>query len=271
MTNSTIASLWIKRFHPADANATRLVCFPYAGGSATFYHPFSAALSPQLEVLAIQYPGRQDRRREPFAESIAQLADAVVAELTAFADRPMAMFGHSMGAVLAFEVAARLEREGRQDVRAVFASGRRAPSRCREEDVHLRDDAGIVSELRRINGTDARLLGDKDMLPLIVPTVRADYRLIETYRLDQYRTLRSPIIVLRGAHDVLVTPDEAAAWREHTTGGFDLHTYDGDHFYLNEAMDDVAAMVARTLRRDSEHHAARPSRRPPTSTPETLR
>lgn len=103
---------WVRRFHPDGRDAAhRLICFPHAGGSASFYFPVSRALTPGVDVLAIQYPGRQDRRHEPCIDSIAALADALAEEVRPWCDRPVTFFGHSMGATLAFEVARRLEAE----------------------------------------------------------------------------------------------------------------------------------------------------------------
>ncbi|TDB95509.1 alpha/beta fold hydrolase [Actinomadura sp. 7K534] len=153
---------WIRRFHPAPEAATRLVCFPHAGGSAPFYFPVSATLSPGVEVLTVQYPGRQDRRNEPPIGHIPALADAVFEALRPWlADRP-ALFGHSMGSVVAFEVARRME-EHSTPPRVLVASGRRAPSRYRGESVHQRDDEGILAELRKLSGTDPRLLADEEL------------------------------------------------------------------------------------------------------------
>lgn len=147
------ASGWIRRFHHAAPDAPRLLCLPHAGGSAGFFTGLSAALSPAVDVVAVQYPGRQDRRREPAVTSLPLLADQVFQALAPFGDRPLALFGHSMGATLAFEVAARLESHGRAVTRLV-ASGRRAPSRHRDENVHRRDDEGVVQELRRLGGSE---------------------------------------------------------------------------------------------------------------------
>ncbi|GGO97776.1 thioesterase II family protein [Wenjunlia tyrosinilytica] len=239
--------LWCRRFHPAQDAADRLVCFPHAGGSASFYFPVSAALSPRVDVLAVQYPGRQDRRSEPIVDDIGTLADRIHEALKAWADRPLTFFGHSMGAVLAFEVARRLERDGEGPVR-LFASGRRAPSRHRDENVHKRDDDGLIAELRAMSGTDSRLLGDDELLRMILPALRGDYRAVETYRSEPGAAVRCPITALVGDADPKTTLEEAEGWEEHTTGSFGLSVFPGGHFYLSSRSADVLEVL-------SEHFA----------------
>lgn len=224
------------------------MCFPHAGGSASFYVPVSAALAPSIDVVAVQYPGRQERYRERPFESLHELADAAASELVALADRPLALFGHSLGAAVAFEVARRLERDSGTGVVALFASGRRAPGALRVEDVHRRDDAGLIAEVRSLEGTDSRVLDDADVLRLVLPALRADYTAIETYRPEPDSVIRAPVVVLVGDRDPQVTIDEAVAWRNHTTGGVDLRIFGGGHFYLlehrAEVLDAVASVVA---------------------------
>ncbi|MFJ7906066.1 thioesterase II family protein [Kitasatospora sp. NPDC096204] len=244
------AALWVRRFHPNDDSPTRLVCFPHAGGSASFYFPVSAALADRTDVLCLQYPGRQDRRTEPCVDSIPELADLVHAALAPWADRPTVFFGHSMGAVLAFEVARRQEREGNGPV-ALFASGRRAPSCVRDETVHLRDDDGIVRELHELSGTDAALLGDEELLRMILPAIRADYTAIETYRPEPDAVIAAPVHVLTGDDDPKTTIDEARAWERHTTGGSDLTVLPGGHFFLAHHQRDINGRIADRLARVS--------------------
>lgn len=234
---------WVRRFHPPRQNRARLVCFPHAGGSASFFFPVSKALSPALDVLAIQYPGRQDRRLEPGITSIAELADQATEALRSHLDRPLILFGHSMGAIVAFEVARRLERDGDGRVIDLFVSGRRAPSRHQDENVHLRDDEGIVAELKLMSGTDAALLGDDEILRMILPAIRSDYTAIETYRCEPGATVSCPITVLVGEADPRTSPDEASAWNDHTTGLFELHTYAGGHFFLAHHQPEITNLI----------------------------
>ncbi|WP_324197967.1 thioesterase II family protein [Nocardia abscessus] len=220
-------------FHPSPGPRARLVCLPHAGGSASFFLPFSKLLSPEYEVLSIQYPGRQDRRLEPLIDSVDRLSDLIADELGPWLDLPMAFFGHSMGALVAYETARRLEAEGKR-VEALFVSGRRAPSRHRDEVVHQYDDERLLKEIRNLNGTDERVLNDPEILRPMLTVIRSDYKAVETYMHIQGIQLSSPIHAHIGLEDARVCIDEAKAWKEHTSGRFELHTHRGGHFYLAE-------------------------------------
>lgn len=230
---TSTASAWIRRFRPQDDAPVRLVCLPHAGGSASYFLPVATALSPAVDVLAVQYPGRQDRRGEPCVDSLEELADQVVMQLHDWTGRPLALFGHSMGATLGFEVARRLERAGTVPV-ALFASGRRAPSCFRDERVHLEDDEGLLAEVRGLSGTDSRVFGDDEIVRMVLPALRADYRAAETYRYQPGEPLHCPIVGFVGEDDPKVTVDEARAWEHHSAAPFEFHRYPGGHFYLNE-------------------------------------
>lgn len=239
--------LWIRRFHPSPERTVRLVCFPHAGGSASFFFPVSEALSGSIEVLAVQYPGRQDRRAEPGIDDIGALAEEIYLALMPWTDLPLAFFGHSMGAVLAFEVAHRLEDRDGIVLAGLFPSGRRAPSRYRDENIHSGNVNEILDELRLLSGTDATLLGDEQLLHMILPALRSDYKAIETYRCAPGLTIRSPIKVLVGEDDVKTTIDEARDWVRHTTGKFDIRIFPGGHFYLNTHQSAVINTITNYL------------------------
>ncbi|MDT0309690.1 alpha/beta fold hydrolase [Streptomyces sp. DSM 44917] len=242
------ASRWVRRYHARPDAAVRLVCLPHAGGSASFFFPFSRALPADLEAVAVQYPGRQDRHAEPLIPAVPELADAVYAALLPWADRPLAFFGHSMGAILAFEVARRFEREKGLVAAALFASGRRGPTTHRDERVHERDDQGLLDELRSLSGTDSQVLGDEELLRMVLPAIRSDYRAIETYAYRPGPPLRCPVHVLTGDTDPKVTAPEAAAWSEVTTHPARVHTYPGGHFFLTTHQAAIRALVTDTLR-----------------------
>lgn len=246
MTESN--SVWIRRFHPTPDPSPRLVCFPHAGGAATYFFPVSRSLAPDIEVLAVQYPGRQDRRTEQPLDSIADLADIITEQLQGWLNRPLAFFGHSMGATLAFEVARRLERQGHHPI-ALFASGRRAPSQTRDEHYHTLPDDQLLAEIRSLSGTDAGLLNDDEIIRMILPAVRADYRAAETYRYPPGTDLSCPVHALTGDADPKVTVEETVAWQEHTSAACQLHVYPGAHFYLNDHVSEVLAVISNQLLR----------------------
>jgi surfactin synthase thioesterase subunit len=238
---------WVRRLRRTVDSEISLVCLPHAGGSASFYLPLAAAMPPQIEVLAVQYPGRQDRRADPLIGSIAELADRLAGVLRPLADGRLALFGHSMGAVVGYETALRLERGGAAGPEMLFASGRPAPSRHRSGTVHLRDDDGIVAEIARLNGTAPALLADPEIRAMILPALRSDYRAIETYRYQDSAVLRCPITALAGAADPHTTVDEARAWAGHTTASFVLRVFPGDHFFINPALPAVVDAVRHHL------------------------
>lgn len=248
---------WIRRFHPSDA-CVRLVCFPHAGGSASYYHGMSRTLSAETDVLAVQYPGRQERRGEPCVRDLAELADLVLEEIRPWADRPLALFGHSMGALLSFEVARRLEHE-RIVPATLFVSGRCAPHLARHGDVHLRSDDELVAAVRKLNNDDLHLLDEPEVRDLLLPPLRSDYQAVETYRYEPGPALGCPVVVLTGDRDPQVTCDEAQAWCEHTTGTFELRSFPGGHFYLDThatAVTEVVATRLRSLRMQIARHGA---------------
>ncbi|MGW6569557.1 thioesterase II family protein [Streptomyces sp. NPDC054975] len=238
---------WLVRHHPAPGSDLTLVCFPHAGGSASYFRPLAGALSPRVDVLSLQYPGRQDRRNEPCIESVDGLVDGITQALRPLAGRPTVFFGHSMGAILAFETARRLAAVPGAEPLGLVLSGRRAPRTVRHESVHLRDDAGLIAEIQKLNGTDPALLVDEDILRMALPSLRADYTAVETYEYREGPELRCPIRIFTGDADPQVTREEAERWAEHTTSSFDIRTFPGGHFYLNEQPGPVTAALVAEL------------------------
>jgi surfactin synthase thioesterase subunit len=247
-TEPSRADRWIRRFAPAPDAPTTLVCFPHAGGSASFYAPLARTLAPDLDVLTLNYPGRQARRAEPVVDDIAQLADRIAEVLPPFiSDRTYAFFGHSMGAVVAFEVACRLEHAQGTSPAMLWASARRAPSIPDGTSVHLLDDDSLVAVMKRLSGTPATLFDEEELIRWALPAVRGDYRAIETYRCVPGATVSCPISVLVGDGDPITSVEQAAAWQRHTAGEFALCVLPGGHFYLADHGELVVARIRAQL------------------------
>lgn len=221
--------------------------------NSLIWRPKTRDLTPRVEVLAVQYPGRQDRYQEPCLTSVDDFADQIGAALAdlewadgADGERPLALFGHSLGASVAFEPTRRLEAAGRKPA-VLFVSGRRAPSRHGTGTVHLRPDNGLLAELRTLDGTDSPLLADPDVVRMILPALRNDYRAAETYQYRPGPPLTTPVCAFMGESDPRVDHDDMRAWQEHTGGGFELFGYPGGHFYLKDHRPALTGVIADRL------------------------
>ncbi|GAA4707675.1 thioesterase II family protein [Phytohabitans rumicis] len=244
-------------FRPLVTPSVRLVCFPHAGGTATFFRTWADGL-PGVEVMALRYAGRQDRLGDPFPASLAALADEVAESLTARLDAPLAFFGHSMGALLAFEVGTRLEtRHGTSPVR-LFVSGRPAPHRAEPTELHLADEAGLLAEVARLGNPDPLVFADPDLRALVLPALRDDYRLLETHRFAHSR-VRATVVAYGGDRDPACGVRALPAWAELTTGGFAQRVFPGDHFYLVPCEPALVADVGERLRAALNEHASKPA------------
>ncbi|MFJ9343587.1 thioesterase II family protein [Streptomyces sp. NPDC101733] len=242
---------WFRRYTTTVGNGPRLVCFPHAGGSATAYTQLARTLPADLDVLAVQYPGRQDRYREDSITSLPALVEAVTAELAleiaADPARPYALFGHSMGSLVAYETARLLAERGLPGPERLFLSGRGGPTDRPHPPYHLFDDDQVLAEVRRLGGTDQSMLDNPDVLEMVMPALRADYRALGTYSRRGGEPIVTPITALIGDADPMVPVPDAGTWREHTSGDFDLKVFPGGHFYLFDQVGKVAAAVTSGL------------------------
>ncbi|MFJ8329965.1 thioesterase II family protein [Streptomyces sp. NPDC094437] len=220
------------------APARRLVCFPHAGGAASFYRDWRQFTQPEVELIAVQYPGRENRMREPLVPTLEKLVLALTEELLALPPLPTVFFGHSMGAAVAYETLLRIEHTGATHVTRLCVSGR-APQRPPR--ASARTDEEVVAAVLALGGTHASVFEDPDLRELLLPIIANDYRLIDAYRpATEVPLLRASVHALTGSDDPQVTPEEAGQWRATTSGPFALTVLDGDHFYLVPEADQVA-------------------------------
>ncbi|HJV96409.1 MAG TPA: alpha/beta fold hydrolase [Albitalea sp.] len=242
-------SRWFARFHEPRRPSLRLFCFPYAGGSASVFRHWARQMDPRIDVVAVQLPGRGPRLDEaPWTEFdglSAVLADAVAHEAGALR---FAFFGHSMGALLMFEVARRLAAAGARTPECVFASGRQAPHLPQPRlQRHRMNDADFIDELRRLQGTPAEILDNPELLAILMPTIRGDFALLDSWAFADSAPLALPLYALAGRSDAHVALDAARQWQRWTGAEFELISYSGGHFFLHEQEPLVVHDVSQRL------------------------
>lgn len=238
-----VAREWLRTFVPRPAATKRLLCFPHAGGSASAFRAMARAAPDDLEITAIQYPARQDRSGVPMPGDLSVLADQIAAAVGADVRRSTAFFGHSMGAVVAFEVARRLRPRFPAPLARLYVSACKAPSDFARREA-VPDEDGIRTYLQELGGTDAAVLDDPDLWQIAMGTVRADLTAIHGYRYVPGAPLGCPITAIAGTHDAAATADDMRRWRDLTVSGFTAHTVPGGHFYLDEMPGAVLSLVA---------------------------
>ena len=243
------ASKWLVRPKQVPTARLRLFCFPYAGVGASAYRTWVPAFGPEVEVNIVQPPGRESRWGEPALASLRELVSGAADALGPFLTPPFAVFGHSLGALVAFELARELRRRGRPGPVWLFASAHRAPQLPNPHPLlHGLADGELVSEIcRQYAGIPQAVLDDPELLALMLPGLRADFTSFETYRYELDEPLACPISAFGGTTDRRVTEAELDAWQAQTRAGFRLRMMDGDHFYLQPHRDAVIAAVSADL------------------------
>ena len=250
-TDSTAWLLFPERVEGAKSPPIRLFCLAHAGGGAAAFRLWPRALAGAVEVVRIQLPGRESRFREALiaepAGMVASLADALAPAL----DRPWAFFGHSMGALVGFEACRELAIRGHEGPRHFFAAGFRAPHLGIDDPIHpIEGDEAFLDALdARYGGVPAALRDHPDLLAALMPIVRADMTICESYRFEERGPLGCGITALGGRDDHWVGTERLAAWERHTAAGFELRWFDGGHFFVESARDAVLDLVAERCER----------------------
>ncbi len=242
-------SKWFLRGKPTGVlPQMRLFCFAYAGGNAMLYRPWQTRIDPRIEVVAVQLPGRSTRMTEPAPTDMNQLVPQLASEMAALCDLPFAFFGHSLGGLLAFEVARYARMQQLRLPQHLFASGCNAPqARNPSENLHLLSDDDLIAKLETFNGTPPGVLAHRELMQLVLPTIRADFSMVETWQYRPLPLLSLPITVLAGKLDDRSTTDQAEAWQRETQGPCRVIWFEGDHFFIHGENDAVLAQVQATL------------------------
>jgi surfactin synthase thioesterase subunit len=230
---------------PRPTSALQLVAFPHAGGGASAYREWAARLPQGVEVLAVQCPGREDRLSDEPADDVDELVGALADDLSRVIDRPYLVFGHSMGAAIAFETIRALRDRGFAEPERLIVSGRRAPDRFLGGEVHRNGEAALKAELQRLGGTPREIFDHPEMADIVLRVLGNDYRLIENHHPRAGEPLACPVTVVLAAEDPELSREHVADWHALAAGG-DLVELPGDHFYLVAHRDALLAeIVAR--------------------------
>ena len=240
---------WVRISKPNPEARLRLFCFPYAGGAASIYRTWPQSLPAEIEVCAVQLPGRENRLRERAFTNLVALVQALLPPLLPYLDKPFALFGHSMGALIAYELTRQLQPYS-QTPTHLLVSGRRGPMLPETEALlhTLPSDVAFLAELqRRYGNLPAVLFEDAELRALFTPLLRADLTLVETYPSITKTALPCPVVALGGEADPRVSYTELAAWQALTQADFALHTFPGGHFYLNEQVQLLLSTIAGYL------------------------
>jgi surfactin synthase thioesterase subunit len=240
---------WLVRFAARPQATARLFCFSCAGLGASMYRLWPAALPADIELCALQLPGRETRLREAPLSSIPALVDAIVPALQPHFDRPFAFFGHSMGAVLAAEVTRTLASLGAPTPRHLIVSARRPPHLPDTAPwLHTLPDDRFVAEInRRYGGVPVQVMEQRELLGLLLPCLRADIEALENFTPPARHPLSTPITAFGGTYDQRASRADLEAWRGETNSAFRLRLFPGDHFYLNPQRAALLTEVSATL------------------------
>jgi medium-chain acyl-[acyl-carrier-protein] hydrolase len=246
-TNSAQSS-WLAYYQPNYRATLRLFCFPYAGGSALVFNKWRDSLPPFVEVCPVQLPGRGNRLDAPPFTDMDALVEAAGAALLPYFDMPFAFFGHSMGASISFELTRLLRREGRRLPLHLYISGRRAPHIIDDDPpLHHLPEAELLDELRHLNGTPKEVLEHPELMQMMIPLLRADFSVAETYVCKTEPPLDTPLTVFGGLADKDVAREDLEAWRQYSTAPFKLRMLEGDHFFLNTSQPVLLRLLATEL------------------------
>ncbi len=251
MTVASVLDSWITCRTPNPQARLRLFCFPYAGGGVSIFRAWSAGLPADVEVCAVQLPGRGTRLMEPPFTQLSPIIQALAGALFPLLDKPFAFFGHSLGALVSFELARQLRRQYTVQPVHLFVSADRAPQiPNRDPPVHSLPEGEFLVELLRLKGTPREVLEEKELMQIMLPVLRADFAVYETYVYSTEPPLNCPISVFGGLQDHRVTRGDLEAWRDQTSVSFSLRMLPGDHFFLNTTQPVLLRALSEELRGD---------------------
>lgn len=238
---------WVKCLNPLPSPTLRLFCLPYAGGGSAIFRPWLHQLPSSIEICPIQLPGREERLRERPLTQLAPLVQTLAQELYPYLDVPFAFFGHSMGALISFELTRQLRSQQAPLPVHLLISGRSAPHISDGKRLHMLSDQALLQELRTLKGTPQSVLDSSELMQLLLPTLRADFSICETYTYIDRPPLNCAISVFGGESDPEAPLKSLQDWSLHTCSPLSLHLLPGDHFFLHTSRPLLLEKIAHEL------------------------
>lgn len=252
MTLSTARSLcisrWLVPITPKRQQGIRLICFPYAGAGASVYRSWSTLLGPDIEAFAVRPPGRETRFTEDLLTGVSDYAQQASEAIAALPDdRPLVLFGHSLGALAGYETAVRLTQAG-QHIAKLVVSGRQDPdSPGKRKHISHLPNAEFAKEMAAYNGTPAEVLANEELLELLLPMIKADFAMSERYPGRSGTLLSCPVLALASRQDSWLDAHSIEGWKQVTSGTFETGWFEGDHFYLNHHTAELIAFLSKKM------------------------
>ena len=248
MTTTPSLNSWVICPQPNPQANLRLFCFPYAGGSAAIFRTWPNNLPSHVEVCAVEYPGRGRQIKSAPLTRLEPLVEAIAPVLLPYLDKPFALFGHSMGGLVSFELTRLLRSQYSLSPFHLFISARRAPQfPFTKPPLHILSDPDLQDELRTLNGTPKAVLESAELMQMFLPILRADFAVLETYIYIQKQPLECPITVFGGLQDQEVSHEALQAWREQTNAAFSLHEFNRDHFFIHSHQELLFKLISQEL------------------------
>lgn len=242
-----INNKWFSCYKPKSKAKIRLFCFPYAGGGSSIFRTWSDDLPDWVEVCPIQLPGRENRILEKPFHQMSDLVESVAQAINPYLDLPFALFGHSMGAWIVFELAHHLYKNSNLLTQHLFVSARFSPQIADKKNLHSLPEKEFREKLETYGGTPKAVLESDELMELLVPLLKADFSICETYVYKQNNPLNCPISVFGATTDHLVNPNSLIEWKKETSNSFRVEIFSGDHFFLRNYQKELLTSITKDL------------------------
>lgn len=240
------AKCLVREINKTNITEKVMVCFPFAGGGASSYNSWRKELEGAINVCPVQLPGREDRIMEEPYKDIEKLVYDITEELNGFRDKQLYLFGHSMGAKIAYEVAKKLEGNGRK-VKLLIVSGSRVPHIPEQNPIYNLQDSEFIVALKRFGGMPKKILENRELLKFFLPMLRADFEMDEIYYTKNAVKLKCPILAIGGSLDKEANEDEISAWKQYASSKFEYKMFEGGHFFIKQHEKEVLDAVRERI------------------------